>query len=146
MVAPPRRWVLRSSRWAKARDRRATDRVWVASAAVVDAEELADPDAETLVPLAAATISPLSARADVPAAVHEADHVAWVSLVVRLVLCGAGADGAPDSLLDDVEEVAPAPLSAEERTTLRRALDAIVPAWQALGVLDDEQRLTDAGA
>lgn len=131
---------------AAAREQAAPQVAWVAAAAVVDAEELDDPDADTLVALVAATIAPLATRTAVPEGVGEVGHVAWLSLIGRLALRGVGAGADPDSLLDGVEEVAPAPLSADERTTLRRALDAIVPAWQAVGVLDEELRLTDVGA
>ncbi|MGI8876450.1 MAG: SEC-C metal-binding domain-containing protein, partial [Egibacteraceae bacterium] len=96
--------------------------------------------------LLACTISPTFVTAAEAEAVLALDHVDWHSLIVQLAGTGAGAAADPATLLERIEEVAPSPIGPARRKVVQEALRVIAPAWQAIGVVDAEARLTDAGA
>ncbi len=97
--------------------------VWLSAAASV-VEPVGDPDAEV-----------------VPADVLDEED--WLAIVTGLLADGPGAVTTPASLLRYLE--AQEELTAEEREEVEPGLGLLCSLWQALDVLDDDQRLTPLG-
>jgi hypothetical protein len=76
-------------------------------------------------------------------------HVDWVGAIVELARAGAGAPADPAAIVAAIErcpEVADVPLDLDDRQLLEHAFELRMPAWQALGLVDDRRRLTEVGA
>lgn len=73
----------------------------------------------------------------------------WLGAIIGLVRAGPGTDADPAALLTHIEacpEIEPDTLDEETRLAIVRAFEVVVPAWQAAGVVDADQRLTAVGA
>lgn len=103
--------------------------------------------------LAGAMLEP--AELDEPGDAEEAAALAalepadWAGAIIELVRAGVGASAAPRTLRDWVlacPEIEGDEPSQEDADVVERGLAVAVPLWQALGAVDDDQRLTRLGA
>jgi hypothetical protein len=117
----------------------------------LDGGELPDDDETLWVQLAAGVVSPREPLPLEPeeeagwAALEPAD---WAGAVIELVRSGVGQAGDADTLLELIArcpEVEVGDWTAEDEDILADGLDTVAQLWAALGVLDDEQRLTALG-
>lgn len=121
----------------------------VLAAAGVGEADLDGEDAEVLVELVAATIreaEPDPSRDDEDAAGVGIEHPEWSAIVGRVVVDGPGADASATTLATRAAELGTGPPLRDEPAGLARALERVLPVWQAAGVVDDEHRLTELGA
>ncbi len=82
-------------------------------------------------------------------AVMALQHADWLGLALGLVDRGAGSALDPELVQIDVERLEDADGEIEDPkghlAVLDMALTHLTPGWQNLGVLDENQRLTDRG-
>lgn len=114
----------------------------------IDAADLDGADSDVLVELVAASIR--ESEPDQPGdeerpADGVIEHPEWNAIVGRLVVDGSGADVTPAALARRVVDLFEGP-RREDPDALAGALEGLLPAWQAAGVVDDERRLTELGA
>ena len=72
----------------------------------------------------------------------------WAGLIIGLVRGDVGQSAEPEALahlIATVPDVATDPLVGEDREAVIDALDTVAGWWQALGIVDDERRLTALG-
>lgn len=87
--------------------------------------------------------------ADEAAALAALEPADWAGAIIELVRAGVGASAEPPTLRDRVlacPEIEGDEPSQEDAEVVERGLAVAVPLWQALGAVDDHQRLTRLGA
>lgn len=101
---------------------------------------------------AAATVSPPNdpgTDAEEQAAVFALDHADWVGLVTGLVRRGPGASFDAETAEHDIETCPEIEGEVDdpegELRALGFAVTVLTPLWQALGILDEDGRLTGLG-
>ena len=100
----------------------------------------------------AATISPFDDPQTDPeaqAAVFALQHADWLGMVIGLVRRGVGAAFDPEQVQDDIAALEGIPGEIEDPdghlAVLDTAVQGLTPLWQALRVLDEDERLTPLG-
>lgn len=86
--------------------------------------------------------------ADEAAALAALEPADWAGAIIELVRAGVGASAAPRTLRDRVlacPEIEGDEPSQEDVEVVERGLAVAVPLWQALGAVDEGQRLTRLG-
>ncbi|MGH3425578.1 MAG: hypothetical protein ACRDO8_12645, partial [Nocardioidaceae bacterium] len=77
------------------------------------------------------------------------EHADWLGIVLGLVRRGVGAQCDLENAVRDIEECPEVEDESEdpegETAVLEMALVTVAPLWQALGILDDGERLTALG-
>lgn len=120
------------------------------AAAGLEPADLPD-DEELWTELAAAVVTPregVPLDADDEAAWTALEPADWAGAVIELVRGGVGQPVTPDVLLDLVvacPEVDNGELSTEDEEVLLAGFETVVTLWHALGVVDDDDRLTALG-
>jgi hypothetical protein len=81
------------------------------------------------------------------AAVAALEHADWVGSVVGLVRAGAAADASPEALIRYIDECPEldGERNADDDIVLEHAFEVLLPLWQAIGVVDDNRRVTRLG-
>lgn len=121
------------------------------TAAGFDEDEPPAEDEELWLELAAAVVAPrtrVDMEADRAAAWSALEPADWAGAVIELVRAGVGSVATPDILLDLVAacpEVDNDDLTEEDEEVLLAGFETVVTLWQALGILDEEARLTALG-
>jgi hypothetical protein len=124
---------------------------WMGKAAGLEAKSPPD-DAELLLCVVAATISPEEETGLDPeeeALIAALEHGDWAGAVIELCRRGPGATAEPAALAEAIEaclEIEGLPSDPGEAVVAETAFELVGFAWQAAGVLDDDRRLTPAGA
>ena len=120
--------------------------------ALGDARDALERDVDLWVGSLVSTMSPpLDPRIDVEqqSAVAALMHADWLGLVVGLVRRGAGAEFSAEAAQRDIDTLPELAGEVEDPDgqlgVLSMAVTTLLPYWQALGVLDDDERLTDLG-
>ena len=117
----------------------------------LDPANLPADDATLWTRLAGNVIQPQTAAPQDPAAeavwttLEAAD---WAGLIIGLVRGDVGQSAEPEALahlIATVPDVATDPLVGEDREAVLDALGTVTGWWQALGIVDDERRLTALG-
>lgn len=76
-------------------------------------------------------------------------HADWLGLVVGLVRRGAGAEFSPEAAMRDIDTLPELEGDIEDPdghlAVLSTAVTTLAPLWRCLGVLDDDDRLTELG-
>ncbi len=123
---------------------------WMGKAADLEANSPSD-DAEMLLCVLAATISPEEATGLDPeeeASIIALEHGDWAGAVIELCRRGPGATAEPAALAEAIEacpEIEGPPSDLGD-AVVETAFELVGFAWQAAGVLDDDRKLTPAGA
>ncbi len=101
---------------------------------------------------AASTVSPVNdpgTDAEEQAAVFALEHADWVGMVTGLVRRGVGASFDAESAEHDIETCPEVESEVEdsegELGVLGLAVAVLTPLWEALGMLDEDERLTPLG-
>ena len=125
---------------------------WVRRAAAFD-DELPAGDPELLVRTVAATISPKEETGLDPeeeAAIGTQEHADWLGAVVTVVRGGPGSDASPAALVDGIETCPEVNIEGEididDRSLIEHAFELSTFPWSLVGILDEDRRLTEAGA
>jgi hypothetical protein len=127
---------------------------WIGRAAGFGREAPPDDGTELLLRCVAATISPLEETGLDPeeeAMLISIEHADWIGAIVSAVRAGPGADASSRSLVAGIAacpEVEPGPGADldDESRLLEAAFSILAVPWQALGLVDCEERLTALGA
>jgi hypothetical protein len=82
------------------------------------------------------------------AAVAALEHADWVGSVVGLVRAGPGASATPEALLRYIDECPEleGDRNPDDDIVIEHAFEVLLPLWQAIGVVDDNRRVTRLGA
>ncbi len=114
--------------------------------------EAPDGDVELWISALACTLSPPNDPGidiEQAAAVAALLHADWLGMVVGLVRRGAGAEFSPEAAQHDIDTLPELEGAIEDPDgafeVLSTAVTTLTPLWQALSVLDDEERLTELG-
>jgi hypothetical protein len=124
---------------------------WMGKAAGLEAKPPSE-DAELLLRVLAATISPEEETGLDPedeASIIALEHGDWAGAVIELCRRGPGATAEPAALAEAIEacpEIEGPPSNPGEAVVAETAFELVGFAWQAAGVLDEDRRLTPAGA
>lgn len=124
---------------------------WMGKAAGLGAEPPSD-DAELLLRVLAATISPQEETGLAPeddASILALEHGDWAGAVIELSRGGPGTSGDPNALVKAVAqcpEIQSPPSDADDNVVAECAFELVGFAWEGVGALDDQRRLTPAGA
>jgi hypothetical protein len=111
---------------------------------VADLEELSPIEAEDLwLGLAASLVAPYYVPATDPLPADVLGHTDWLTLGISVHRAGAGVVANPDVLVDWIEADDPTPPDVHAERL--GALVTLCRLWRALGVIDDEDRLTPLG-
>jgi hypothetical protein len=81
------------------------------------------------------------------ASIMALQHADWLGAVVGLVRAGVGASADPGALvtyINNCPEVEGA-VDPDEETLVELAFELLLPAWEAIGVVDARRRLTPLG-
>jgi hypothetical protein len=81
------------------------------------------------------------------AAVASLEHADWVGSFIGLVRAGPGASATPEALIqyiDDCPEL-DGERNPDDDIILEHAFEVLLPLWQAIGVVDDDRRVTRLG-
>lgn len=125
---------------------------WVQQAAGMSRESIPEDDAELLIQLAAATMSPqeeTGLEVEEESALLTLEHADWLGAIVSAVRDGPGADASPDGLVDGIrrcpEVDSEADMDPDDESFVETAFWIIALPWEALGLIDRDQRLTTVG-
>ena len=117
----------------------------------LDVESLPENDEELWLELAAGVVVPRDAvplEPDVEESWAGLEPADWAGAVIGLTRAGAGQDASPRTLLKliaDCAEIDAGELDDEEEAGLLAGFETVVALWQALGIVDEERRLTALG-
>ena len=81
------------------------------------------------------------------AAVASLEHAEWVGSFIGLVRAGPGASATPEALIqyiDDCPEL-DGERNPDDDIVLEHAFEVLLALWQAIGVVDDDRRVTRLG-
>jgi len=126
---------------------------WIGRAAGFDREALPDDGTELLLRCTAATISPREETGLDPeeeAMLFSIQHADWLGAIVSAVRAGPGADASPRSLVAGIAacpevEAGPGADLDDDIGLLEAAFSILAVPWEALGMVDREERLTALG-
>jgi hypothetical protein len=125
---------------------------WVLLAAALD-DDLPASDEELVVRAVAGTISPEEETGLDPedaAAIGTTEHADWLGALVSVVRAGPGADASPEALVSGIEACPEVTIEGgvdpDERPLLEHAFELSTLPWSLVGILDEDRRLTEAGA
>jgi hypothetical protein len=81
------------------------------------------------------------------AAVAALEHADWIGSVVGLVRAGSGASATPEALLGYIDECPEleGERNPDDDIVIEHAFEVLLPLWQAIGVVDDNRRVTRLG-
>ncbi len=125
---------------------------WIRRASGLD-DHAGLPDEELLLRCVAGTISPredTGLETDAEVAIISLEDADWLGAVVSAVRAGPGSPADPASLVKGIHacpevEVSPE-VDRDDDLAVELAFEILSPAWLALGVIDDDSRLTPLGA
>jgi hypothetical protein len=125
---------------------------WVGQAAGLSDDPVAEDDAELLIRLAAATISPQEETGldvEEAALLLSLEHADWLGAIVSVVRDGPGADASPSALVAGIRDCPEVEhgtdFDIDDESHLDAAFWIVALPWQALGLIDRDQRLTGLG-
>jgi hypothetical protein len=125
---------------------------WVSRAAGFD-EHPAEGDAELVLRAVAATIAPADDTGLDPeeeASIATMEHADWLGAVVSSVRAGPGSAATPAALAHGIatcpEVELEAGLDPDELSLIEHGFELSTFPWSLVGVLDEDRRLTEAGA
>jgi len=107
-------------------------------------------DSELYMAAVAATISPVGDPgwpAEDQAAVMTLEHVDWAGAAIGLTRAGVGAPADPQSLIHYIDECpeVDGEVDSDDELLLSHAFEVLMPLWEALGVIDEDRRITALG-
>jgi hypothetical protein len=81
------------------------------------------------------------------AAVGSLEHADWVGSVVGVVRTGPGASMDPDAMLEYIDNCPEleGDRDPDDDIVIEHAFEVLLPLWQAIGVVDNERRVTRLG-
>lgn len=125
---------------------------WVGQAAGLTDDPVADDGAELLIRLAAATISPREETGldvEEEALLLSLEHADWLGAITSVVRDGPGADASPRALVAGIRHCPEVDhgtdFDIEDESHVDAAFWIVALPWQAMGLIDRDQRLTDLG-
>lgn len=125
----------------------------IRSATGLESEPFPSSDMELVLRCAAATISPQDETGLEPAAeatLLSLEHADWLGAIITAARRGPGADASPEALAAGIASCPEIELGDEydfdDEAHAETAFWIVALAWEALGLTDRDQRLTDLGA
>lgn len=125
---------------------------WVRRAAALDDTDLDMSDGELLVRCVAATIAPTEEtglEAEEEAAIISLEHADWLGAIVSAVRAGPGAEASASSLAAGIytcpEVNIEGGVDVDDGAAEEMAFEIVSLPWSAIGLIDQDQRLTPLG-